>query len=96
MTLFGWRIVRIKGRSMEPMLRPDSFALFRPARKITQGQIVLVDHAEFGPIVKQVDRFTDGHCHLSGLSPHSTTTQRLGPVPLHRVLGQHVLTVSPI
>lgn len=93
MTLFGWRIVRIWGRSMEPMLHPDSFALFRPTRRVRQGDIVLVDHAEFGLIVKQVDRIAGGHFRLTGLSPLSTTTDRMGPVPADRVLGRHVLTL---
>lgn len=94
MTLFGWRLVRIRGRSMEPMLRPGCFALFRPASRVVPGDIVLVNHPEFGLIVKRVARVFGGQCWLTGLSDQSTTMERLGTVGLERVLGRFVLMLS--
>lgn len=90
-----WRVVRICGESMTPRLRPGSFALFRPARTLTSGDTVLVEHPRYGRIVKSVRAIADGEVWLEGLSPHSTAADRLGSVPSQTVLGRLAFQVPP-
>ena len=90
-----WRVVRICGESMAPRLLPGSFALFRPARRLTSGDTVLVEHPRYGRIVKSVRAIADGEVWLQGLSPHSITADRLGSVPFQAVLGRLAFQVAP-
>ncbi|MEM1051199.1 MAG: S24/S26 family peptidase [Pseudomonadota bacterium] len=92
--MFGFKIARIDGRSMEPMLVDGSFALFRRRYRREQGEVILVNHKEFGLIVKQVaDIAPNGEMVLAGLSPESTSTERLGRVSREQVQGT---LVAPI
>ena len=90
-----WRLVRICGESMVPRLRPGSFALFRPARHLSSGDTVLVEHPRYGCIVKSVRAIADGEVWLEGLSPHSIAADRLGSVPSQAVLGRLAFQVPP-
>ena len=92
--MFGFKIARIDGRSMEPMLTDGSFALFRRAKAVEQGDVILVDHEEFGLIVKQAAKVSpEGKIALIGISPESTSSQRLGCVEFDRVIGKMVARI---
>ena len=88
MSLFGFTFVRISGASMEPDLPHKSLALFRAKKSVGQGDVVLVDHPEFGVIVKQARAVEpDGSVWLEGASPASTIAERLGRVDSDRIQG---------
>ncbi|MEM6476048.1 MAG: S24/S26 family peptidase [Pseudomonadota bacterium] len=88
MSLFGFTFARIRGDSMEPMLPSGSLALFRARKRVERGDVVLVDHPEFGVIVKRArDVGEDGSVALEGTSPASTSPERLGRVERSRVQG---------
>jgi len=92
--MFGFKIARIDGRSMEPMLADGTIALFRRSRGVEQGDVILVEHEEFGVIVKKAAEIAaDGQIALVGLSPQSTSAERLGSVSIAHVLG---VLVAPI
>lgn len=93
--LFGWRIVRVNGGSMSPRLPPDSYALFRPARRVHAGDIVLADHVRYGWIIKQVRELVDDGVTLEGIAPESTASDRLGVVHWDRLMGKLVWHVAP-
>ncbi|MEM6908380.1 MAG: S24/S26 family peptidase [Pseudomonadota bacterium] len=89
--MLGWKIARIKGGSMEPLLPDGSFALFRAVKSVKRSDVVLVDHPEFGLIVKQVYAVSmDGTVGLRGLSHKSTSARRLGNVDFDRIVGRMV------
>lgn len=76
---------------MEPLLPDGSFALFRAVKSVKRSDVVLVDHPEFGLIVKQVYAVSmDGTVGLRGLSHKSTSARRLGNVELDRIVGRMV------
>lgn len=88
MSLFGFTIARIRGGSMEPMLPSGSIALFRARRSVVRGDVVLVDHPDFGLIVKRANMVDeDGTVALEGTSPASTSAERLGSVKFANVKG---------
>ncbi len=80
---------------MVPRLMPGAFALFRPTRKLTSGDTVLVEHPRYGRIVKSVRAIDEGGVWLEGLSPQSIDAQRLGSVPSQAVLGRLAFHVPP-
>ena len=88
MSLFGFTFARISGASMEPDLPDKSLALFRAKKSVEQGDVVLVNHPEFGVIVKRAREVEpDGGVWLEGTSPASTSAERLGRVDPERVQG---------
>ena len=91
MGLFGFTFVRISGHSMEPMLPADTIALFRTRKRVERGDVVLADHPEFGLIVKRVREVGErGALALEGLSPASTSAERLGSVEPAAIRGSLV------
>ncbi len=92
--MFGWKLARIAGRSMEPKLPNNSIALFRRRKGVTRGDVVLVDHPEFGIIVRKVSAVgREANIHLRGTSRQSTSQERLGKVAPDRIMGTLVLRV---
>ncbi|MEM6639399.1 MAG: S24/S26 family peptidase [Pseudomonadota bacterium] len=93
--MLGWKIIKVCGDSMSPHLPDQSYALFRRSRHLRVGDIVLVHHHRFGPIVKRVLVVHDDCVELEGTSPQSTSTADLGRVARHRVHGRLVKHVVP-
>lgn len=88
MALFGLTIARVTGPGMEPKLPHGSVALFRRRNKTKRGDVVLVEHPEFGRIVKQVSAVgRKGNVHISSTSRGGESSQELGSVPRANVLG---------
>lgn len=53
-----------------------------------RGDVVLVDHPDFGRIVKQVSTVgKHGGIYLRGTSRHSTSAKKLGQVTSDQVVG---------
>ena len=89
--MFGLKIVRVFGGSMAPHLPDGSYALFRRSQHICKGDTVLVDHPEFGSIVKTVASIDPSGVALKGMSPASTSPHRLGRVPVSAIRGRLIL-----
>ncbi|MEM9085254.1 MAG: S24/S26 family peptidase [Pseudomonadota bacterium] len=95
MSLFGITFVRIAGASMEPELPDGSIALFYARKRVEQGDVVLVNHIEFGVIVKRVRAVDiDGGVWLEGTSSASTSADKLGRVAASQVRGTLVFRLS--
>ena len=94
--MFGLRLIRITGQSMEPRLPARSFALFRRAREYKAGDIVLADHARYGAIVKQISDIQENGVHLRGLAAaESVSSEQMGLVPLKRLRGKLIWASVP-
>ncbi len=91
MRLFGITLVLVDGESMGHLLPHRTLALFRRRRNVSKGDIVLVDHPEFGRIVKLVAAVTvNGRYSLCGAHPNSTSEQRLGTIEGPQIKGSLV------
>lgn len=88
MAFLGLTIARVSGPGMEPKLPQGSIALFRSRKKTKRGDVVLVQHPEFGKIVKQVSAVgRKGNVHISSISRGGESSRELGSVPRDDVLG---------
>lgn len=88
MGLFGITLVWIDGVNMGRVLPHRSFALFRRKRKVSKGDIVLVDHPEYGRMVKLVAAVTvNGRYSLRGAHPNSESESSLGAVDGCQIRG---------
>ncbi|HTV22541.1 MAG TPA: S24/S26 family peptidase [Polyangiaceae bacterium] len=94
------RVVRVGGDSMSPTLENGDFvvALGAPlARQHRAGDVVIVDHARLGLIVKRIAELdpSGNWVQLEGDSAASTTREALGRVPCHHVKGRAILRIAP-
>jgi len=95
MTLLGFTLSKIEGRSMLPGLIPGSYGLFKRARTSERGHTVLVEHPRFGRIVKQVKNKTPSGVTLCGTSVDSTPSEVLGVVSQTAILGRLIWVSRP-
>lgn len=80
---------------MDPMLPSGSLALFRARKAVKRGDVVLVDHPDFGVIVKRARLIgLDDEVALEGISPASTSPEKLGSVSADQVKGVLVRRLS--
>lgn len=88
--MFGLRLVRIRGRSMEPALYDGDLAIGRGLLRLRVGQVVLVDLPGVGFSVKRlVPGAQQGRFGLQGDSPLSAPTvdmPQVSPAQVHAVL----------
>lgn len=80
---------------MRPLLQSGAYALFRPARRVRPGQVVLVEHLELGSIVKQVSTVSPQGLTLCGLSPASVASEALGQISPTQVRGVLLTYTNP-
>lgn len=91
------KLFKVTGNSMLPTLAEGDFVLaFRRARQVLDvGDCVVIDHSEFGLIVKRITRILpSGNLNVAGDNlAMSTQSERLGLVPRDRVLGKVLLPI---
>ena len=90
------RVYRVRGHSMNPWAQSGDYLLlgrFYP-RHARPGRVVVVEHAEFGTIVKRIlDVTADGSLRLTGDASVSSSVKAIGDVPIERVIGRVLLRV---
>ena len=91
--MFGWRLVRVEGDSMKPVLDPGTYGVFRHRQIYRDGDIVLIDHPTYGAIIKRIRNQTPQGFWLVGENDASLTTSQLGLVPQSCILGRLAFTV---
>lgn len=52
--MFGYTVSRVRDRNLEPRVPRGSIVLFSRRRVPKRGDVVLVDHPEFGRFIKRV------------------------------------------
>lgn len=93
--MFGWRLIRITGDSMTPTLPAGAFALFRRQASYRKGDIVAVNHGYYGRIIKRICELSpDGGMALAGDGATSVSSEQLGHVEPHRVIGRMVWSAT--
>lgn len=96
--MFGLHIHRITGVSMEPTYKAGDYVLsfsFGRWTKYEVGDVVLVDHASFGRIIKRIYKISPkGIFSMQGDSQQSTTTESLGIALTEKIIGKVIYSVS--
>jgi len=80
---------------MRPTLLPGDYIIVTKARSLRPGFVVLVDHSEFGVIVKRVKSVNKDSLRLEGDGHVTTTTMEMGDVPLSYVIGRARWIIQP-
>lgn len=89
------KIVKVRGGSMRPTLIPGDYIIVTKARSIRPGFVVLVNHSEFGVIVKRVKSVDKNSLRLEGDGHVTSTTLEMGDVPLSNVIGRARWVIKP-
>ncbi|MGD1933185.1 MAG: S24/S26 family peptidase [Candidatus Phaeomarinobacter sp.] len=94
--MFGWRITRVEGHSMEPGLCHGDYVVSRMATA-SPGDVVLIDHPSLGRIVKRVlSRDENGALIVFGDSPLSTSSEVIGPIRPDDIEGVVCWRIAPV
>ena len=89
------KIVKVRGGSMRPTLLPGDYIIITKARSLRPGFVVLINHSEFGMIVKRVKCVTKDSLRLEGDGHVTSTTLEMGDVPHSRVIGRARWAIKP-
>lgn len=97
--MFGFKIWKINGGSMAPVIPAGSFVLtskWSQLLPVKEGQRIVIDHPVFGIIVKTVavvDR--NGFVWSKGENHESLPVEKLGPVNRSDILGRVMFVFRP-
>ena len=83
---------------MTPALEDGDYAvarILRGGQALAVGDIVEVDHPDFGRMVKRVKEARPDCIWLDGLAMRSVDSDQIGPTPRKRVLARLVWRISP-
>ena len=75
-------------------IKAGSYCVFRRARSYSVGDTVLINHQEFGKIIKRVVTSDNNTVRVAGENINSVSTERIGHVPNDRILGKLVKTFA--
>lgn len=90
------KLIRVKGRSLEPLLMDGDLILAVGLRlalqRLKPGDLVVFRHSVYGQMVKQVERFSadGGQVFVRGTRPTSVDSLEFGPVPRADLTGKVV------
>ncbi len=97
--MFGFKIWKVTGASMEPVLPSGCFAVaakWLTFFSIKEGQRLIIEHPKLGVIVKtvaMVDR--NGFIWTKGENKESLSVEKLGPVDKRQILGRVIKVSKP-
>lgn len=90
-----FKIVKVRGASMRPTLALGDYLIITKARVLRPGFVVLVDHPEYGIIVKRVKSVNGETFRLEGDGHVTTTTHELGDIQMSHLIGRAKWAVKP-
>ncbi|MGF1661666.1 MAG: S24 family peptidase [Kineosporiaceae bacterium] len=93
----GWRVVRVRGRSMLPTLRPGDLLLVRGGPRAAPGDLVVVRLPGDRPVAvkRLVARVPDGWWVERDNPAEGVDSWSVGAVPGAGLLGRAVLRLHP-
>lgn len=82
---------------MAPTLKDGDFVTARPFdNKISVGDVVVIEHPKLGKIIKRVTSFNEkGQFKVSGDSPSSTSSEKIGPIESSQISQIICYRVNP-
>jgi nickel-type superoxide dismutase maturation protease len=91
-----YSIFKVSGDSMSPTLMNGDYVIVknRP-RSFRPGFIYVVKHERLGRIVKRLENKVNGALSFTGDNPNSTSSERIGSVQPHFVLGKAIFAITP-
>ena len=90
-------IKKVTGNSLSPFFLSGDYVLvftwYRDYSNIKPGDLIVFSHSEFGQMIKFVmsNDPENGELLVTGSSPDSISTHKLGPIPYTSILGKVIL-----
>lgn len=94
--MFGFRVHRIVGQSMMPCLANGDYVLSLKRRSSYRiGDIVIVQHPEWGKLVKRISSCRHDAVLLKGENPEaSLSSERMGWQSTDHIIGRVVFHIA--
>lgn len=82
---------------MSPTFLPDAYVLSvkHPWQRLKDDDVILLSHATYGNMIKRILKKTDDALLVVGDNPQSVTTEQMGLIPYHDVLGKVLWHSNP-
>ncbi|WP_410369364.1 S24/S26 family peptidase [Catenovulum sp. 2E275] len=86
---------------MSPLIPSGSYIIFCPwfklnGFKLKPGDIIKVTHPQYGLLVKSIHQIMpNGDYLLTGLNPHSITTEQMGLITQQQILAKAIKIIKP-
>lgn len=86
--MFGFKIIKVQGHSMEPALKAGSFALVKKSQNLKIGDVVLFQ-ADDQQMLKRVSKIEDNLFYLTGDNQNDSLDSRtFGWVAKNKIFGK--------
>jgi phage repressor protein C with HTH and peptisase S24 domain len=95
-----FKLLKVTGSSLLPDYREGDFVVtFKVPflkHRYRRGDVVVFDHAQYGLMIKRVDRITPDGSQLivKGTHPLSTDSRKFGPIDAGNTLGKVIWHVE--
>jgi nickel-type superoxide dismutase maturation protease len=97
--MLGFNIWKVQGASMTPIIPSESFVLVTKwlgVFPIEKGQRLVIDHPEFGIIIKTVAVIDKcGFIWSRGENKKSIAVEKIGPVEKRQIIGRVISVFKP-
>lgn len=90
------RIVRVSGDSMTPSLNDGDYLVISSLKALKVGRIAVLNHPNYGVMVKRIDALTSTHVLLRGDNPLSVSSDAMGWVDRSAVKGVVIKVVTKV
>ena len=95
-----FKIVKVSGRSLEPLYQNGDFVLISKIpvflKRLKRGDVVVIEHPRYGTLIKQVERLEAGaeQVFVLGIHDGSIDSRLFGAVPRKLITGKVIWHIS--
>ena len=88
--MFGFKIIKVKGHSMEPAIPAGSFVLVSTwQRNIKVGDVIYFQLAGYPPMIKRVTNINEGFVTVAGDNTNdSLDSMTFGEIKKDQIIGK--------
>lgn len=84
-----FKVIKVKGESMLPDIQPGDYLIIRTFyKKFRVGDIVVLQHRDYGVIVKKITQLLDnGKFLVKSTNPHGISSSEIGILSIKQIIG---------
>lgn len=93
--MFGLKILKVVGKSMEPIIPENSYVLISSKYKYKSKSIFIFVHNVYGKLIKRLKlKDHDGNLWFEGENPNSVSSENIGSINKSSVIGRICLVIT--